>query len=105
MPLDRQKNLGELFEIEPPQWGLRGDPYLWRKMREYFGGIPLPATVAEFDRQFERAFEQLSGQPLSTARNFFVAEFAHGGMSSGGISPEFWRERVLPLLRDRYSRP
>lgn len=29
-----ENNLASLFEEEPPfQWGLRGDPFLWREMK------------------------------------------------------------------------
>jgi hypothetical protein len=97
------RTIAQLFEEEPYQWGLRGDPYLWRRMREHFAATPLPAQLAELDRQIEHAFLELTGQPLSAPEPFFVEAFAHGGMSSGLISPEFWREQALPLLRARYS--
>ena len=32
----------ELFEPEPEQWGLRGDPYLWGEMKEYFSDKDTP---------------------------------------------------------------
>jgi hypothetical protein len=95
--------LGQLFDDEPHSWGLRGDPYLWKAMRESFSSVPLPSDAAELEQQLARAFQELTGRPLSTATHFFVEEFAHGGMSSGGISPEFWRERALPLLRARHA--
>ncbi len=97
------RTIGQLFEEEPPQWGLRGDPYLWREMRAQLASIPLPPLVSELDEQIERAFQKLTGRPVSTTSMFCVDQFAHGGMSNGMISPEFWREQALPLLRSRYE--
>ncbi len=92
-----------LFVEEPTQWGLRGDPYLWRAMREHFASTPLPSSVLEFDQVIAAAFEQLTMQSISSTNNFSVKEFAHGGMSSGGIAPEFWRAQALPLLKKRLA--
>jgi molybdenum cofactor cytidylyltransferase len=94
--------ISDLFEPEPHQWGLRGDPYLWREMRVHFAETPIPATVEELVREIESAFLLLAGSALSTNENFRVERFAHGGMSSGGVCPEFWRKRALPLLRERF---
>jgi hypothetical protein len=32
-----------------------------------------------------------------------IERYAHGGMSSGMISVEFWRKEILPLLKTRYT--
>ncbi|MBE7532742.1 MAG: hypothetical protein HS099_23810 [Ardenticatenaceae bacterium] len=101
--MPRVETIADLFVEEPMQWGVRGDPHLWRAMRNYFTAVPLPTHLAELEEKIAQAFLVLSGQPLSTPEMFYVARFAHGGMSSGYISPSFWRERALPLLRDRYS--
>jgi molybdenum cofactor cytidylyltransferase len=101
--VSRYQTIGELFEEEPFRWGLRGDPYLWREMRDHFSSDPLPSAVSDLEKQIEQAFLTLSGQPLSSPNIFYVKEFDHGGMSGGSISPEFWRERALPLLRARYA--
>lgn len=95
--------IGQLFEEEPIRWGLRGDPFLWRKMRDHFSDVPLPANAAELEKMIAEGFFELSGQPMSYSENFRVNEFAHGGMSSGAICPEFWRDSALPLLRSRHS--
>lgn len=36
--------------------------------------------------------------------HLFLSQYAHGGMSSGQISGEFWVERALPLLLERLKR-
>jgi len=33
----------------------------------------------------------------------YVQEFAHGGMSSGFLSGEFWLNKAIPLLQDRFD--
>jgi O-acetyl-ADP-ribose deacetylase (regulator of RNase III) len=97
------RTIADLFTAEPAQWGLRGDPYLWRAMREHFAAVPRPATMAGLEEQIAAAFLQLTGHPLSADDPFFVERFAHGGMSSGHISPEFWREAAVPLIKQRYA--
>lgn len=96
------RTIGQLFETEPLQWGLRGDPYLWAEMRNHFSSILLPATVSELEARIEEAFKFLTGHSLAEGREFYVSRYAHGGMSSGMVSPEFWRNDALPLLRSRY---
>ena len=101
--MSRYSTIGQLFEIEPDSWGLRGDPNLWRAMRDYFFVVSLPSNATELEKQIEHAFQQLAGHSLQTPEHFFVEEFAHGGMSSGGISPEYWRESGLRLLLARFA--
>lgn len=101
--MNRYNTIGQLFEEEPSQWGLRGDPFLWRKMRDHLSEVPLPADVTELEATIASAFLELTDHPISDTENFYVEEFAHGGMSSGSICLEFWRERAIPLLRKRYA--
>jgi hypothetical protein len=98
------RTIGDLLEHEPHQWGLRGDPYLWREMRIHFAETPIPQTADALLREIEKAFLLLTGRAISSTENFRVQRFAHGGMSSGLICPEFWRERALPLLTERLLR-
>lgn len=95
--------IGDLFVPEPQQWGLRGDPYLWREMRDHFAAEPLPANPDALVAVLASAFQQLTGQPLSVPGSFYVERFSHGGMSSGHVCPEFWRERAMPMLAERYA--
>jgi hypothetical protein len=97
-----ERTFGSLFDEEPLQWGLRGDPFLWRKMRSHFSSVPMPLTTAEVEQSVGDAFAAFTGKPLSHPESFTIDEFAHGGMSSGGISPAFWRDEAIPLLRRRF---
>jgi molybdenum cofactor cytidylyltransferase len=101
--MKRYKNIGDLFEEEPIQWGLRGDPFLWREMREYFSEAPIPNSVSQLEQKITQAFFDLTGHLMSGSKHFRVERLAHGGMSSGCISPEFWREKALPLIKNRHS--
>lgn len=94
--------IASLFNPEPETWGLRGDPFLWRKMKENLLTTPLPGTKAKLDRVISDAFLLLTGKPISTPDDFHVEAFAHGGMSSGFVCPEFWRDQALPLLKERF---
>ena len=96
--------IASLFSPRPWQWGLRGDPYLWDEMRAYFGDTPLPEHSEALQTLLEAAFEALTGSPLNSEKDhIFVARLAHGGMSSGGVSFQFWRETAMPLLIERYN--
>jgi hypothetical protein len=66
-------------------------------------GVPFPQTEEEFIALLEKTFEELTGSRLSSADDIYVEKYAHGGMSSGYVSPAFWRETALPLLRTRYA--
>lgn len=95
--------IASLFTKRPWQWGLRGDPYLWQELETQLGEQPLPDTVEEFAHLLATAFEALVGLPLnSTEHHHYLERHSHGGMSSGLISFEFWRETAVPLLIERY---
>ena len=49
------KTVGSLFEEEPKQWGLRGDPFMWRELKEIFSQVPLPASGRECERLIRQA--------------------------------------------------
>ena len=96
-----------LFKPEPIQWGLRGDPFLWRAMARALSSRPFPDTDDQLDALVEEEFERLTGSPLPRQKaildtdSIYVKHYARGGMSSGQISPHFWRVTALPLLRSR----
>ena len=92
----------ELFENEPKQWGLRGDQYLWRELRIKLATVELPPTRSGLHRLLERAFYQATGESLSFCNEVWIERFAHGGMSSGIVSGEFWRSQGFPLIVERF---
>lgn len=92
-----------LFCPEPEQWGLRGDPHLWRRLHEYFVERGVPENLADFLEALFDVAEELLGQPLHSGVNVYVADFNHGGMSGGQVSGDFWIFKGLPLLLERYD--
>jgi hypothetical protein len=92
-----------LFDPEPETWGLRGDPYLWRALREHLSGARLPRSADELTRLLHAAFRELTGIDIAadSASMAYQQQYAHGGMSSGMISLDTWRETLFPLLAER----
>ena len=95
--------VADLFDPEPSTWGLRGDPYVWRALRELLSGTAMPPSVGELMSLLHAAFHQvvnvnLVADPASSVRR---EQFAHGGMSSGMVSLDTWRNRLMPMLADR----
>ncbi len=96
--------IADLFDPEPEQWGLRGDPYLWREMKTLFSGVPLPQTAAEFRAAILNAFKDLVGVRIEDGMTgCFVERYAKGGMSSGTVSVKFWSNEALSILGLRYA--
>lgn len=96
--------VSELFAPSPAQWGLRGDPYLWQELSHELSDRTLPESAGELMVVLEAAFYRLVGEPVHTLKgSVFVARYSHGGMSSGHVAPDFWRNTALPLLRSRFT--
>lgn len=95
-----------IFDTEPTQWGLRGDPNLWAALGEIFKDhtfdMPPMDFESELDNQFNTFLEE-KGRPQSD-RVVWVPSFPQYGMSGGAVSLEWWNEKGLPLLKERYRR-
>lgn len=64
---------------------------------------PLPATADELAALVTAEFERLTGHPVTNGEMIHLEQYAHGGMSSGMVWPEFWRDTAIPLLRERHA--
>jgi hypothetical protein len=95
--------MGDLFDPEPQAWGLRGDPYLWRALREHLLETDVPRSDEAAAGLLRAAFRELTDVDLAsaTAPSVYLERHAHGGMSSGMIHLDTWRQRLLPLLAER----
>jgi hypothetical protein len=95
--------ISDLFDPEPERWGLRGDPYLWRALREHLAGTRLPYSADELIKLLQAAFRDLTGTDIAidSASMVYQQQYAHGGMSSGMISLDTWRKTLFPLLTER----
>ena len=94
-----------IFEAEPIQWGFRGDPYLWRELKERLAEMDMPATPEKLKEIIEKAYEDATGFNISHNKTIIIERFKHGGMSSGGVSPKFWQEKGIPMLLGRHIKP
>ena len=98
------KDLSLIFERKPIQWGLRGDPYLWKEMQGACVGKSLDIDaygVAKFVADY---FQKVTEQPLMVDARAYVERFAHGGMSSGTVDGGFWIAEGIPLLIENLRR-
>jgi hypothetical protein len=98
--------LDELFERQPWQWGLRGDPHVWDAMRERLRGRPIPDTVFDVRHTLEQTFTEVTGIELSSTVDYkdhvALEQFRTGsGISDGLVSPHFWAHTGIPILIDR----
>ena len=95
--------MAELFDPEPPTWGLRADPHLWRALREHLSVTDIPEDAGAAAGLLRAAFRELTDVDLAsaTASSVYLEQHAHGGMSSGMIDLDTWRQRLLPLLTER----
>ena len=94
--------LSVIFEEKPDRWGFRGDPYFW----DYLKGLAAQRELLspdELEAWIGEEYRSLSGKPLTSTYSDFavIAQFAHGGMSSGGVDNIWWIETGIPLLKSR----
>jgi hypothetical protein len=94
--------MSELFQVEPAQWGLRGDPFLWAELKAHLGHQAYPPTEADFKLLLEKTCAELIGRPITTPGPVLIERYSQGGMSSGQVDPQFWLETGLPWLLQRY---
>lgn len=98
--------LADAFEDLPIQWGTRGDPHVWRAMRELLVGVPTPDDPEAVRAAIVAAFKEVTGADLDTETETYLhrEEFNHGGMSGGMVYLEWWRTKGVPLLVDQACR-
>jgi hypothetical protein len=95
--------MSALFDPEPRRWGLRGDPWLWRALRDHLADTDIPPLASEVASHLHAAFAELAGTDLlgNPASSVYRERYAHGGMSSGMISLDTWRDKLIPMLAER----
>lgn len=96
--------ISKIFEHEPSQWGLRGDPLLWREMRNLLGDRDMPPTPEELKEIIETLYEECVGHPLSYSKNIKIERYGDSGMSGGFVCPEFWATKGIKLLVSRHEK-
>ena len=102
--VENDMKLSVIFEEKPERWGFRGDPYFWDYLKGLAEGMKLmgPEKLEEWIGQ---EYFSLSGKKLTDRYQDFavIEQFAHGGMSSGGVDNVWWVETGIPLLKKRLT--
>jgi hypothetical protein len=65
----------------------------------------MPKTREQLKALIEKEYELSTGHSITYEKHFWVERFRSHGMSSGGMSPEFWVNKGMPLLVIRDARP
>lgn len=96
--------LSVIFKAKPARWGFRGDPYFWDHLEKKADSMEL-ITPDELEKWIRKEYQSLSGKALTDEFGDFavIEEFAHGGMTSGGVNNRWWVETGIPLLKSRLS--
>ena len=96
--------LSTIFEDKPERWGFRGDPYFWDYLKERAETMEW-ISPDELEQWIRREYFSLSGKALTDEYMDFavIEQFAHGGMSSGGVDNQWWVKEGIPLLQSRLS--
>lgn len=96
--------LSTIFEEKPQRWGLRGDPYFWDYLKEHAENMDI-LSPNELEAWIKQEYCLLSGKAMTDEYMDFavIKQFAHGGMSSGGVDNLWWIEEGIPLLKDRLT--
>jgi len=104
--LTRSKNmkLAKIFEEKPERWGFRGDPYFWDYLKTLAENMNI-ISPDELEKWIKEEYFSLSGKILTDEYMDFavIEQFAHGGMSSGGVDNQWWMEEGIPLLKSRLN--
>ena len=96
--------LSLIFEEKPKRWGFRGDPYFWDYLKNLAENMDM-ISADELEKWIKEEYLSLSGKPLTDKYMDFavIEQFAHGGMSSGGVDNEWWVNEGIPLLKSRLA--
>ncbi len=100
----KRMKLSVIFEEKPERWGFRGDPYFWDHLKGLAEEMDI-ISPDELETWIKEEYFSLSGKPLTDEYMDFavIKQFAHGGMSSGGVDNRWWMEEGIPLLKSRLT--
>ena len=100
----KNMKLSIIFAEKPERWGLRGDPYFWEYLKKHAENMDI-ISPDELERWIKEEYFTLSGKALTDKYMDFavIDQFAHGGMSSGGVDNGWWLEEGIPLLKSRLT--
>ena len=98
----KNMKLSIIFEETPEIWGFRGDPYFWKYLKEIAENMDI-ISPDELEKWIKNEYFKLSGKEMTFGEDgvAVIEQFAHGGMSSGGVDSAWWLEDGIPLLKSR----
>ena len=103
-----KRNMADLFSVPPLTFCVRGEAFLWEEFRNTFHEqqVALPESRDELSTIIYRFFEGLTGHSVLEEEHFYIEKYSHGGMSSGYIEPECWRDggRIYEHISRSYYR-
>ena len=96
--------LSRIFEEKPERWGFRGDPYFWDHLKKLAEDMDI-ISPAELEEWIKKEYFSLSGKVMTDNYGDYaiIQQFAHGGMSSGGVDNQWWMNEGIPLLQSRLT--
>ncbi|MCP9917564.1 hypothetical protein [Cyanobium sp. ATX 6F1] len=95
--------LGDGFDVNHRQWGLRGDVHAWQAMRELVRATPTPNDRGAVRAAYVDALRRVADVDIDQTDERVVhrPHLDHGGMSGGSLDVEWWRSKGIPLLVER----
>lgn len=97
------QRLSVLFAQRPAQWGLRGDPFLWKELAKIGETLLLPVSETDLNELLLVLIRNLIGEQLAPSKLIGVPRYSFGGMSSGMVSADFWLDEVIPMPQQRLT--
>ncbi len=96
--------LSDIFEERPASWGFRGDPYFWDYLKEHAQNMDM-ISPGELEEWIKKEYLSVADKALTDEYGDFavIEQFAHGGMSSGGVDNLWWINEGIPLLKSRLA--
>ena len=96
--------LSRIFEEKPESWGFRRDPYVWDHLKIRAKNMEM-VSPDELEKWIKEEYRSVSGKALTDEYGDFavIEQFAHGGMSSGGVDNLWWIDKGIPLLKSRLT--
>lgn len=91
----------KIFTEPEVGWGSRGNALLWQDLCHHFLETGLPSTFYQLEKDIYTFIEQLIGKEFTEPT--FVEKYDTGGMSSGIITPDWWKETGVPELKKRFG--
>ena len=64
--------VSKYFDPEPIEWGLRGDPHLWRNMKQKTETTNIPTTANELEKLLRKLFKELTGEAPQKYKFIYV---------------------------------